>query len=98
MKIKTSSERWLFPEDIQGKTIILELVEEKTEKSQKGLEYPVLLFLGRHGEFVGDIKVSGFKLIATDEVIQQYGDDTSGWVGKQFSVTSTDGKKITVGL
>jgi hypothetical protein len=99
MKLKGSMEKWLFPEDIKGKTpLILEFVEEKMQKSLKGVEYPVLYFMGRSGEFVGDIRVSGFKLTATPEVIEKYGDDTSAWVGKQFAVSSSDGKKLTVGL
>jgi hypothetical protein len=79
--------RWMFPD--QWTSCTLEFIEAKEGEKKKGTEF---YFCGADG----DCRTFPGKIKNLKDLIKSVGPDTEQWVGKRFSVTTTDDKKYFI--
>jgi len=73
----------------------MEVVETKTEKSKDGkTDVPVLIVLGKvDKDYIGDFKVSIWKLKVSKLMEDTHTDDTDNWKGLLVTLKATADKK-----
>jgi hypothetical protein len=85
--------KWLFAEELKGKTTTLEFVEAKPYMARDGKPCgEVLCLIGPEGDY----QVFPGRISNMRSIIKALGAETTKWAGKRFNVTSDDGVNIQI--